>query len=203
MNPRFNYLDLQKIDSETLQLIDEIQGEHRVWHDYNFGGSNRESALLGLWEEGGELAHSFLKLSLNIRGGSLVHYSKMVDAIGDCLLFLLSYLSKLDTPFVTVYLDRPTPFAASRPYSNFGLLHATSELIQHHEQKIGESEFTHSFAMDEMKRRAWQVYLQLAMFASHHLSTEGVSLTAIDCLTAAWRKVKTRDWKAAPVTGQA
>lgn len=77
-----------------------IQQEHREWADRNFPNENLEQATLGAAEEIGELCHAVLKRVQGIRGYDDDEKFQLEagDAIGDCIIFLLSVCdhSKLD-----------------------------------------------------------------------------------------------------------
>lgn len=84
--------------------LKEIQNEHKEWVDRNFGEDRPAwHALLGLVEEVGELAHSYLKREQNIRGTKAEHTAKIKDAVGDIVIYLLDFCNKegLDLTDVT------------------------------------------------------------------------------------------------------
>lgn len=75
---------------EPLDLV-LLQEEHRVWRDHNFPVFRETDGLLGVVEEVGELSHAHLKMQQGIRGGEDKFRADAEDAIGDILIFLLSY----------------------------------------------------------------------------------------------------------------
>lgn len=76
-------------------MLKEIQAEHKEWVNRNFG-ENRPAwhSLLGLVEEVGELAHSYLKREQNIRGTKAEHDAKIKDAVGDIVIYLIDFCNK-------------------------------------------------------------------------------------------------------------
>ena len=67
----------------------DIQDEVRDWRVRNFGDDKDYRPVLGVCEEAGELAHSFLKMDQKIRGSRGQHIADMQDAIGDITIFLM------------------------------------------------------------------------------------------------------------------
>lgn len=61
------------------------------WLQYNFPHQQNHDPLLGLAEEVGELCHAHLKLQQGIRGSVLEHRAAAEDAIGDIVIYLISY----------------------------------------------------------------------------------------------------------------
>ncbi len=70
--------------------LNEIQKEHKEWSWSNFGDINPTDLIVGIMEELGELSHSHLKESHSIRTNE-DHPSKIKDAIGDIVIFLIAY----------------------------------------------------------------------------------------------------------------
>jgi NTP pyrophosphatase (non-canonical NTP hydrolase) len=74
--------------------LKEIQQQQIEWLKHNFpeyGPDKAYWALLGIVEEVGELARSYHKKEEGIRGTPEEHDEKMRDAVGDIMLFLLSF----------------------------------------------------------------------------------------------------------------
>ncbi len=71
--------------------IQRLQNDHQKWLRRNFPGQQAHDALLGLTEEVGELAHAHLKAQQAIRGTLEEHREAAADAIGDIVIYLLSY----------------------------------------------------------------------------------------------------------------
>lgn len=85
----------------ALVALDVVQRQHTEWAITNFGYSPGWQPLLGLQEELGELSHSYLKREQNIRMDE-DHDSKIEDAIGDIVLFLMHFCSTQDLKLSTV-----------------------------------------------------------------------------------------------------
>lgn len=73
--------------------IREIQFEHLVWEKKNFDEVKIHHSIYGLIEELGELAHAQLKMEQGIRIDE-DHNEKAKDAVGDIIIFLISYCNK-------------------------------------------------------------------------------------------------------------
>jgi len=71
----------------------DLQEDMKSWLDHNFEPYESWQPLLGVVEELGELAHAHLKQSQNIRIEEN-HEEKIKDAIGDIIIFLVSYCNK-------------------------------------------------------------------------------------------------------------
>lgn len=75
--------------------LEDLQGEVEKWSRYNFPGKKPYQPLLGVVEEVGELAHSHLKNEQGIRGNSVEHFNKSIDAVGDVIIYLADYCSQM------------------------------------------------------------------------------------------------------------
>lgn len=71
--------------------MEQLQIEHGRWVDRNFPDQAPWQPILGVIEELGELAHGFLKTSQGIRGSSSDHLAEMEDAVGDIVIYLISF----------------------------------------------------------------------------------------------------------------
>ena len=71
--------------------IQRLHVDHKKWLNHNFPNQQDHDALLGLVEEVGELAHAHLKSQQAIRGTLEEHRLAAADAIGDIVIYLLSY----------------------------------------------------------------------------------------------------------------
>jgi NTP pyrophosphatase (non-canonical NTP hydrolase) len=71
--------------------ISEIQREHWEWEKANFPNKQPWQPVFGLIEELGELAHAELKAAQGIRGDAWQHEAEAWDAVGDIVIYLISY----------------------------------------------------------------------------------------------------------------
>jgi NTP pyrophosphatase (non-canonical NTP hydrolase) len=85
-------------------MIREIQENQKPWVAHNFGDRPAWMPLLGVMEELGELAHSFLKREQGIRVGEN-HDEKIKDAVGDIVLFLMDFCSANNIDLQSVVSD--------------------------------------------------------------------------------------------------
>ena len=67
--------------------LSQLQAEHESWVKKNFPDEELEDSILGMVEEMGELAHHYLKRKQDIRGDQAHHYSEMLDALADLIIF--------------------------------------------------------------------------------------------------------------------
>jgi NTP pyrophosphatase (non-canonical NTP hydrolase) len=69
-----------------LQLT-QLQKEHQKWVERNFPAETLEDAVLGMFEEVGEIAHHVLKMKQGIRGDEAMHKREILDGIADTVIF--------------------------------------------------------------------------------------------------------------------
>lgn len=80
--------------SINLDILTEVQREHKDWHKHNFGHVPSWMPMLGMMEELGELAHALLKQEQKIRTNE-DHDENIKDAIGDLLIFTIGLANTL------------------------------------------------------------------------------------------------------------
>lgn len=73
--------------------LSSLQGEVQVWVKKNFGDEPAHRALLGAFEELGELSHAHLKMEQGIRTTE-DHVAAAKDAIGDTIIYLADYCNR-------------------------------------------------------------------------------------------------------------
>jgi len=73
----------------------QMQEEQRPWVKHNFGESPPHHPLLGIVEEVGELSHGYLKSEQGIRGSKAKHHEEMEDAVGDIVIYLTDFCSRV------------------------------------------------------------------------------------------------------------
>lgn len=86
-------------------MLRKIQDEQRPWLKHNFG--NRRPPwmpLLGVMEEVGELAHSYLKQAQGIRTGE-DHVEGAKDAVADIVIFLADFCSAVGFDMESIVQD--------------------------------------------------------------------------------------------------
>jgi NTP pyrophosphatase (non-canonical NTP hydrolase) len=73
-----------------------IEKQHE-WELANFGKQGPEMALVGIFEELGELSHALLKHEQGIRGFENEDYfqEQVQDAVGDVMIYLVSFCNNL------------------------------------------------------------------------------------------------------------
>jgi NTP pyrophosphatase (non-canonical NTP hydrolase) len=79
--------------------LSQLQSEHNAWIDKNFPDEELEDCIMGMVEEVGELAHHYLKRKQDIRGDQALHYSEMLDALADMVIFGAGAASKLGVDY--------------------------------------------------------------------------------------------------------
>lgn len=74
-----------------------LQAQHAAWEAANFPLDMNKPyrSLLGAMEELGELAHAQLKGEQAIRGTPEEHLAESIDAVGDIVIYLAGYCTKL------------------------------------------------------------------------------------------------------------
>lgn len=73
-----------------MKSLIEIEKEHAVWVDHNFGDHTSEDPFKGIVEEVGELSHALLKRKQEIRTNE-DHTAAIKDACGDICIFLMDF----------------------------------------------------------------------------------------------------------------
>jgi NTP pyrophosphatase (non-canonical NTP hydrolase) len=87
-----------------MSTLKNIQFWHNVWQRKNFGLVPDVDSLLGIVEEVGELSHGFTKK----RQGNRVnedHDRDMQDAIGDIVIFLMSFCTSQGWDFEDIVVE--------------------------------------------------------------------------------------------------
>jgi NTP pyrophosphatase (non-canonical NTP hydrolase) len=79
--------------------LSQLQAERNEWVKKNFPDDELEDSIMGAVEEIGELAHHYLKRKQDIRGDQAHHYSEMLDAVADCVIFLAGCASHLGVDY--------------------------------------------------------------------------------------------------------
>lgn len=80
-------------------MIGSIQAEHQVWVDREYPDQPPEVPAYGMIEEAGEMLHALLKLKQLDLWGKDDRYTReklqdeVRDAVGDCLIYVCSYLN--------------------------------------------------------------------------------------------------------------
>jgi NTP pyrophosphatase (non-canonical NTP hydrolase) len=89
---------------------EELQAEHRAWIDAMYPGQPIVFPLAGMVEEAGELLHAVLAEYREMRYGPDGRHSDLhndiVDAVGDCGVYVCSYCNAASASFRTVW-DTP------------------------------------------------------------------------------------------------
>ena len=83
----------------------QLQEEHRIWVEKNFPDSPNYHSLLGVVEEVGELSHAHLKREQGIRGTEQEHIEEAKDAIGDTIIYLTDYCTRMGFDFQEIMED--------------------------------------------------------------------------------------------------
>ena len=86
---------MTSLERDKLEVgMEVIQDEVGEWSERNFGDQPSWRPLLGIGEELGELNHAYLKLSQGIRGDREELENKLVDAVGDLMIYLADFCYK-------------------------------------------------------------------------------------------------------------
>lgn len=79
--------------------LSQLQAERNEWVAHNFPDDELVDSIMGAVEELGELAHHYLKWKQGIRGNEAHHYSEMLDAVADCVIFLAGAATHLSVDY--------------------------------------------------------------------------------------------------------
>ena len=208
-----NFIDLAN-------AIREITPEVREWSKRNFPGNEMSSPLFGIYEEVGEFFHSTLKKRQGIRGTTAEHVAGQVDALCDACIYAMDYIGATDDEY-------GKPVYLSSVVSSFASEHrALGPAVYNHKTpadpvvaKAGEEKDAFALALvastitegvrlmyDEQYNDADEalvsglvgVFVTSYVFCHRHLGVDFVAE-----LRDTWAKVKTRDWRANPVSAHA
>lgn len=81
----------------THLTLEQFQREQAEWLARQpFAAGPSWHPLLGVVEEVGELSHAYLKRAQGIRGDDQTHEAKAKDAVGDVLIYLADFCSRMD-----------------------------------------------------------------------------------------------------------
>jgi NTP pyrophosphatase (non-canonical NTP hydrolase) len=164
---------------DTKKAIAVMQDEHSAWEYGNFGTQLPWVPLAGIAEEAGELSHAYLKLSQGIRGDAAKHKADACDAVGDILVYLVSYCTKMGFRFAQI-ITHGDMLGVDDPKSNWlqrdGLFYINrciARLVEAHVE-----------AMDEeiVKSRVYDVVVSLSIFSANFLGGS----KALTHLLTAW-----------------
>ena len=103
-----SYIENEPYESDDVYpsiALQDTQYEVGEWANHNFPNHHAYQALLGMMEELGELTHAHLKAEQNIRGSARKHKEAAKDAIGDLIIYLLHYCTKMDYDLATIIAD--------------------------------------------------------------------------------------------------
>ena len=90
--------------SINLDILTEVQSEHKDWHKHNFSEVPFWMPVFGMIEELGELAHALLKQVQGVRTNE-DHDENIKDAIGDLLIFTIGLSNSLDLDLRSVLAE--------------------------------------------------------------------------------------------------
>jgi NTP pyrophosphatase (non-canonical NTP hydrolase) len=186
-----------------ISVIKEVLTDHPTWEFNNFGEQEPIKPLLGMQEEIGELSQAVLKHSQGIRSGTEEEVKdKIRDAIGDVVVYLISFCNKANVGLLQVIAD--TDKYMIRLLNDMGL--PDSENIR----------------KDRMALPMWSGFCLQKLWKGHVERDYSLVLTGVagllktlyntaiaclderisDCVKRAWDEVKARDWKYNPWNGQ-
>lgn len=156
--------------------------ERNDWIAHNFPNPtvpNPGESILGVMEEAGELAHSYLKAAQNIRGDRGKHEEDAKDAVADITIYLLGVMDMVGPP--SGFLRRTTDGSFEALMFLGG---AVGELCSYDPEMPSSALYPMEKivgACEEVCRHNDWDYEELVL--------------------KTWEKVKQRDWAAYPETG--
>ena len=160
--------------------------------------------MLGMQEELGELTHPVLKFSQGVRITSEAELKDRIrDAIGDTLVYLISYANKVNIHLIQVMHDYERYIV--RMMNDYGL--PDSDTIR--KEKLDMPMWA-GYCLG----RLWiaqingDMQMKICSIAALLVTLDNIALEFLgenigDCLKRAWDEVKKRDWKYNPWNGQA
>lgn len=170
------------------QLIEE----RNVWVAHNFPGDAMETrahqSSVGVIEELGELAHSWLKEEQAIRGTPEEHQAAGKDAVGDLIVYLLGVMNAY----------RHTPALPDEALTRFLPAEPLNDLLKL-SRDVGSLSrailLGDLFTPHRIGEYIDKVILSTARYATHR------QWNFAECVQSVWDEVKQRDWILYPDTG--
>lgn len=180
---------------DKLAALALMQEHHLAWETGNFGPQPIWVPLNGVVEEAGELFRSYLKIFQGIRGDVSKHKHDAKDAVGDILVFTLSYCTKMGLKMADILKERG-PFSSApvdevwTPHQDglFAIQKAVYRLVEAHIEGLD---------IEEVKARVYGLMVALQVFSDKFLD----GTHALDHMFMAWDEVKRREWKVNPWNG--
>lgn len=170
--------------------LNRLQAETKNWRDRNFPNQSSGDQLLGVIEEVGELSHSYLKGKQSIRGTHEEHYANAKDAVGDIMIYLMGYATKIDV-YMSSAIARTKPIPEP-DFHEHGIFYLSNRVgrLAHWECLGGNGK------LDAIKRRViGEIVHALNAFCLSY------SIDILEVTYEAWEQVQKRDWIANPVDG--
>lgn len=180
---------------DKLVALAVMQEQHLAWETGNFGPQPIWVPLDGVVEETGELFRAYLKIFQGIRGDVSKHKHDAKDAVGDILVFTVSYCTKMGLTMADILKERG-PFSSApvdevwTPHQDglFAIQKAAFRMVEAHIEGMG---------IEEVKARVYGLMVALQVFSDKFLDGSN----ALDHLFMAWDEVKKREWKVNPWNG--
>ncbi len=193
-----------------------MQSEVRVWGQRNFPGADPDPKLhlAGVVEEVGELCHASLKLQRKIRGTTVELEAKAGDAIGDVMVFLLSYCNMIDVHYDRIHTSLRFRAAGDAFYKDAA--HSESARLMAITRALGDFAHAHddfenpnwfdktvgrvvpSWSAKGRLNRAIEEFVRSLML---YCAAKNWSLDKL--VEDVWSEVSKRDWVKNPQTGRA
>ncbi len=197
MNPDFKLDTVLFVSSvhRTLYGLSAILPQHREWSVAQFGRhGDATNPILGIIEETGELAHAVLKGRQGIRYSQEECHQKLVDAIGDILLFSLDAFARsggekinFSRQWLDTELRAQLMTAAQEPTDATALPRHLAELAAKAARWLRDGT-----AMDTALP---SIVIPVCVIAC------AFGVDAYEGLVGAWNEIARRDWKNNPITG--
>lgn len=193
-----------RFSQNSFSIFGEVMTEHPDWEFKNFGKQPPIKPMLGMQEELGELTHPVLKFSQGVRITSEAELKDRIrDAIGDTLVYLISYANKVNIHLIQVMHDHERYIV--RMMNDYGL--PDSDTIR--KEKLDMPMWA-GYCLG----RLWiaqingDMQMKICSIAALLVTLDNIALEFLgenigDCLKRAWDEVKKRDWKYNPWNGQA
>lgn len=166
----------------------ELREQHRPWAERNFGAANPDHAVLGVAEELGEYVDACFEQQ---RG-------KAIDALGDMVIFLADFVRGVPEAgdgLVLGYYGQPAARIGGTAIEALAI--AVGQLAHAHLKSRQGIRGSAEERMNKVRRAVEQLHETIHAACIMH------GLTIEETIAITWAEVSKRDWRAAPVTGQA
>jgi len=160
--------------------LKQMQAEHAAWSQFNFGKHPAWHPLLGMVEEIGELEEAIV----------LKNETEIKDSIADILIFMSDFCTYMNFDLEEISMQKVHSYRFRTRSSIIGRI---SHSYLKMDQGIRGTPEQHR---NDISKGLSELYENLALYCMYH------DENLFEILEDTWNKVKQRNWKNNPTTGE-